>query len=216
MKLSPSLLSADFSRLFEEAMSVAALADRFHWDVMDGHFVPNLTFGPPVVNALRPRLSQPFDIHLMIDRPAMYAPQFDVRPHDTITFHLESADSADSAMAAIRATGCRIGLSLRPGVPLARLEPYLDVIDHVLLMTVEPGFGGQGFLPGSLERIADLKRRIASRAVEIAVDGGVHEGNAGAIVAHGADVLVAGSAVFGAADRLAAMRAIREAAGERN
>ena len=216
MKLAPSLLSADFSQLYEEAASVEQLVDRFHWDVMDGHFVPNLTFGPPVVNALRSRLTKPFDIHLMIERPATYARQFDVGPADSLTFHLEAADRPEAVMEAVRSLGCRVGISLRPSVPLDRLDPYLGQIDLVLIMSVEPGFGGQAFLPDALDRIARLKARTEDLGLEIAVDGGIHAGNVQDVVRAGADVIIAGSAVFGANDRAAAIRALREAASETN
>jgi ribulose-phosphate 3-epimerase len=212
MKLAPSLLSADFACLLDEALSVAPLASRLHWDVMDGHFVPNLTFGPPVVNALRRRLDLPFEIHLMINRPAEYAPQFEVRPGDCIIFHVEALDSAERAIAAIRKTGAFVGVSLRPGTSLERIAPFLDDVSVALVMSVEPGFGGQAFRPDALERIRDLSRMIGGRAVDIAVDGGIHAGNVGGVVAAGAEIIVAGSAIFGAADRLGAMRALLEAA----
>ena len=212
MKLAPSLLSADFARLLDEALSVAPLASRLHWDVMDGHFVPNLTFGPPVVNALRRRLDLPFEIHLMIDRPVEYAPQFEVRCGDCIIFHVEALDSAERAIAAIRKTGAFVGVSLRPGTSLERIAPFLDDVSVALVMSVEPGFGGQAFRPDALERIRDLSRMIGGRAVDIAVDGGIHAGNVGGVVAAGAEIIVAGSAIFGAADRLGAMRALLEAA----
>jgi ribulose-phosphate 3-epimerase len=215
MKLAPSLLSADFADLRTEALSVAALADRYHWDVMDGHFVPNLTFGPPVVNALRGRLDLPFDIHLMIDRPATYAPQFHVKPEDALIFHLEASDPPRAAIDAIRRTGARVGISLRPKVSLDALAPFLDEINLVLIMSVEPGFGGQAFLPEALERIAGLKRRIDGRSIEIAVDGGITLENVLDVVSAGADVIVAGSAIFAAADRAAAMRALLEAVSGR-
>jgi len=215
MKLAPSLLSADFAALFAEAAAVAPLADRYHWDVMDGHFVPNLTFGPPVVNALRPRLDKPFDIHLMIDHPAAYVPAFDVESDDTLIFHIDAADPPDAVFAAIAATGAGAGITLRPGTPLETILPHLDDVALVLVMSVEPGFGGQSFLAGSLERIASLRTAIGNRDVAIAVDGGIHAGNASAVVDAGADILVAGSAIFGAADRLGAMRQLREAVGER-
>ncbi len=212
IKLAPSLLSADFSRLLDEALSVAPLASRFHWDVMDGHFVPNLTFGPPVVNALRRRLDLPFEIHLMIDHPAEYAPQFDVRPGDTIIFHVEAADPVDRTIAAIHRTGAAVGVSLRPGTRIERVLPLLDEASTVLVMSVEPGFGGQAFLPEALERIRALARATAGPQVSIAVDGGIHAGNIADVVAAGGEIIVAGSAIFAAADRLAAMRALQEAA----
>ncbi|MEN6368434.1 MAG: ribulose-phosphate 3-epimerase [Thermotogota bacterium] len=212
MKLSPSLLASDFADLYREAMSVAPLASSLHWDVMDGHFVSNLTFGPPVVNALRKRVDFPFVIHLMIDHPDEYAPQFNVRPDDTIIVHVESPGGADRALDAVRSTPAHAGISLRPVTPIARLEPYLDRVSMVLVMSVEPGFGGQSFLPDSLARIRGLAKRIGKRPIEIAVDGGIHAGNVRDVVRAGADVIIAGSAVFGASDRLAAMRQLLEAA----
>lgn len=193
-------------------MSVAPLAARLHWDVMDGHFVPNLTFGPPVVNALRRRLDLPFEIHLMIDRPAEYAPQFDVLRSDTIIFHVESDDPPEQAIAAIRRTGAAVGVSLRPSTPLQRILPLLGDVTTVLVMSVEPGFGGQVFLPQALERIRSLAIETSRRGIEIAVDGGLHAGNVGDVVRAGADIVVAGSSIFSAPDRLAAMRALLEAA----
>ncbi|MCX6094270.1 MAG: ribulose-phosphate 3-epimerase [Candidatus Bipolaricaulota bacterium] len=212
MKLSPSLLAADFADLYREAMSVAPLASSLHWDVMDGHFVPNLTFGPPVVNALRKKLDLPFVIHLMIDHPVEYTPQFDVRPMDTIIVHVESTDGADRALDAVQAAQAHAGISFRPATPIDRLEPYFDRVSTVLVMSVEPGFGGQSFLPDSLTRIRELTRRIGERPIEIAVDGGIQVGNVRDVVRAGADVIIAGSAVFGAKDRLAAMRQLLEAA----
>jgi ribulose-phosphate 3-epimerase len=212
MKLAPSLLSADFGRLLDEALSVAPLACCLHWDVMDAHFVPNLTFGPPVVNALRRRLDLPFEIHLMIDHPAKYAPQFDVRPGDTILFHVEAKDSADAAIAAIARAGAAAGVSLRPRTPLRAIFPLLDRISSVLVMSVEPGFGGQAFQPESVARIRRLATEIGHRAVRIGVDGGISVENVRAVVTAGAEVVVAGSAIFGASDRPGAMRALLEAA----
>jgi len=214
MKLAPSLLSADFGALLAEARSVEPYVDRFHWDVMDGHFVPNLTFGPPVVNALRGRLNRPFEIHLMIDRPAQYALQFQVRFDDLIVFHVESADPADNVIEAIRQHGAQAGVSLRPGTPVSALDPYLDHVSAVLVMSVEPGFGGQTFLRDTLDRIRTLRTMVGGRPVEIAVDGGIHPGNAREVLDAGADVLVAGSAIFGVEDREAAIQAFRRAAAE--
>ena len=210
MNIAPSLLSADFANLRADAQSVESLADRFHWDVMDGHFVPNLTFGPPIVNALRPHLAKPFDIHLMIDRPAVYIPRFRVNSDDTLIFHIEASDPPKTSIEAIRDVGCRVGITARPGTSWDAIEPYLDRVSYVLVMSVEPGFGGQSFLPDSLDRIRELRRRIGDREVEIAVDGGIGPQNARDVVEAGADTLVAGSAIFGAPDRLEAMRAIRE------
>jgi ribulose-phosphate 3-epimerase len=211
MKLAPSLLAADFARLLDEARSVAPLASRLHWDVMDGHFVPNLTFGPPVVNALRRKIDLPFEIHLMIDHPAEYAPQFDVRPGDTIIFHVEARDSAESTFAAITRTGASVGVSLRPGTPLEAVFPFLDHVSTVLVMSVEPGFGGQAFRPEAVDRIRALAREIGPRPVEIGVDGGIHAGNVRDVVSAGAGIIIAGSSIFGALDRRAAMRALLEA-----
>ncbi len=212
MKLAPSLLAADFACLLDEALSVAPLAARLHWDVMDGHFVPNLTFGPPIVNALRRRLDLPFEIHLMIDHPAEYARQFDVRPSDTIIFHVEAADTVEQTIKAIRQTGAAVGVSLRPKTPLERIRPVLADISTVLVMSVEPGFGGQAFLPQALDRIRSLAPEAGSRGFEIAVDGGIHAGNVGDVVHAGADIVVAGSSIFSASDRIAAMQDLLEAA----
>ena len=212
MKLSPSLLAADFSCLYDEARVVEPISDRFHWDVMDGHFVPNLTFGPPVVNALRGRLTLPFDVHLMIDHPAELAPKFNVQPDDSIIFHVETTDAPREVLRAIRSLPARSGISLRPGTQLDRVDPYLDDVSLVLVMSVEPGFGGQVFLPRSFDRIRALRDKLGERPVEIAVDGGIHVGNVKAIVDAGADTIIAGSALFGQPDPLAAAAALREAA----
>jgi len=212
MKLSPSLLSADFSCLLTEALSVEPLVDRFHWDVMDGHFVPNLTFGPPVVNALSSKLHLPFDIHLMIDRPALYAPQFRVRPNDTILFHIESEDTPEDILTAIASTEASAGITLRPSTPLAAIEPYLDDVTMVLVMSVEPGFGGQAFMPEALDRIRVLRKLIGTRQIEISVDGGVNRSTIRSVVEAGADIAVAGSAIFGQSDRAAAIEKLRRSA----
>jgi ribulose-phosphate 3-epimerase len=212
MKLAPSLLSADFGKLRDEAKEVEPLADFLHLDVMDGHFVPNLTFGPPVANGLRPGLVRPFDIHLMIDHPRVYAPQFSVRQGDLITFHVEAQDDAGATIAAIRSTGAGVGISLRPGTRLERIFPHLDEVGLVLVMSVEPGFGGQTFRPEAVGRIRALRREIAEREVMISVDGGIGPEHVRDLVGAGAEMVVAGSAIFGKPDRSAAMRALREAA----
>ena len=211
MKLSPSLLSADFSCLLDEALSVESLVDRFHWDVMDGHFVPNLTFGPLVVNALRNKLRLPFDVHLMIDHPAVYAPQFTTNPDDVIIFHIEAQSDPSEMFDIISQQGARRGITLRPGTPLETIKPYLDHVSMVLVMSVEPGFGGQTFLADSPSRIGLLKKLIGTRDIEISVDGGINTSTIGSVARAGADVAVAGSAIFGSADRIAAIHALREA-----
>jgi len=212
MKLSPSLLSADFAHLYDQAKIVEPETDRFHWDVMDGHFVPNLSFGPPVVNALRKRLDRPFDIHLMIDDPVAYAPQFEVRSDDSIIFHVESILDPARAIDVIAGLPACVGITLRPGTPLERLDPWLDRIDLVLVMSVEPGFGGQAFLPDALDRIRRLRETIGAHPIEIAVDGGIGPQNICSVVEAGADIIIAGSAVFGQPDPAEAARQLRKAA----
>ncbi len=213
MKLSPSILNADLARVPDAIGRIADLVDYIHFDVMDGHFVPNLTFGPPLVNALREKLDIPFDIHLMIDRPALYAPAFRVRPKDVLTFHVEASDRPEETIAAIRKLGCRVGISLRPRTPLPLIFPYLDEVDWVLVMAVEPGFGGQKFLPESLERIRALRKEIGTREILIAVDGGIGPENVRQVLDAGADVIVAGAAIFLAPDPREAVHALWKAAG---
>lgn len=211
MKLSPSLLSADFSRLADEALSVEKWVDRFHWDVMDGHFVPNLTFGPPVVNALRKQLQRPFDIHLMIDRPDIYAPQFVTHPDDVIIFHIEAQADPSALLQSIASQGARCGITLKPGTQLETIAPYLDAVSMVLVMSVEPGFGGQSFMPSSLTRVRDLKQLIGPRDIEIAMDGGINASTISKVAKAGVDIAIAGSAIFGQPDRVAAIQQLREA-----
>lgn len=211
MKLSPSLLSADFACLLDEALSVEDLVDRFHWDVMDGHFVPNLTFGPPIVNALRKKLHIPFDIHLMIDRPDIYAPQFVTNPDDVIIVHIEAQPDPLILLKSIAAQGARCGITLKPGTALEAIEPYLDDVSMVLIMSVEPGFGGQSFIPESLPRVRELKQLIGNRDIEISIDGGINADTIAAVSQAGVDIAIAGSAIFGKPDRPAAIRALRKA-----
>jgi len=213
MKLSPSILNADFSNLLSAIERIADIVDFVHFDVMDGHFVPNLTFGPAPVNSLRGKISLPFDIHLMIDRPAFYAPSFRVRPADIITFHVEAMDHPHEVISVIRKHGCRVGISLRPRTPLSLVLPYLDQVDLVLVMSVEPGFGGQKFIPESLERIRALRKEIGDRQVLIAVDGGIGPENVRDVVEAGAEVIVAGMAIFGSPDPREAALRLWEAAG---
>jgi ribulose-phosphate 3-epimerase len=213
MKLSPSLLSADFGKLREEAKEVEPLAEFLHLDIMDGHFVPNLTFGPPVANALRPGLIRPFDIHLMIDHPRVYAPQFAIRQGDLITFHVEAKDDIAETIDVIRTRGAGAGISLRPTTSLDRIFPHLGRVDLVLVMSVEPGFGGQRFRPEAVEKIRALRREIAERPVLISVDGGIGPEHIHDLVEAGAQIVVVGSAIFAKPDRLAAMRELLEAVG---
>ncbi len=207
MKLAPSLLSADFGKLRAEALEVEPLVDYFHIDVMDGHFVPNLTLGPPVVNSFRRGLSRPLDIHLMIDHPATYAPQFDVQTGDFITFHIEAKDDPDEVIDVIAATKAGVGISLRPATPISILRPYLKQVDLVLVMTVDPGFGGQQIVDDATERIAEMAsliRKDSSKAI-IAIDGGVNKNNIRSLVRAGAEIIVVGAAIFSAHNRRTAI-----------
>lgn len=212
MKLAPSLLAADFGNLRAEAKQVEPFAAYFHIDVMDGHFVSNLTIGPLVVNSLRRGLSRPFDIHLMIDHPLTYAPRFDVCPDDFVSFHLEAKDDPKKVIGVIREVGAKVGIALRPATLLERVFPYLSMVDLVLVMSVEPGFGGQIFMPESIKRLRSLRREVGERPVLIAVDGGITTENIRLVSEAGAELVVVGSAIFGEANRLAAVRALNEAA----
>lgn len=211
MKLAPSLLAADCGRLLDQAQEIADLADYLHWDVMDGHFVPNLTFGPVVVNALRARVSTPFDIHLMITDPQKYAPQFRVRPGDLISFHGEAVSDPVPVIEMIRTRGARAGIALRPKTPLSAVEKFLDQIDFLLIMSVEPGFAGQSFIPETLEKIRHAKELIRRKnlGVEIEVDGGVNAQNIKEIARAGADIIVAASAIFGQSNPRKALAELR-------
>ncbi len=212
MNLSPSLLSADFGNFRAEAKEVEPLATYFHIDVMDGHFVDNLTIGPPVVNSLRHGLTKPFDIHLMIDHPIAYATRFEIMEGDIITFHVEAKDDPSRTIETIHETGAKVGISLRPGTPIETIFPYLDRVDLVLVMSVEPGFGGQAFMPKAIERIRALRRQIGDRTITIEVDGGINLENVRDVVEAGATLIVAGSAIFKERDRIVAMRALIDAA----
>ena len=213
MKLiAPSILSADFSRLGEEIAAVeAAGADWIHVDVMDGRFVPNITIGPVVVASIRKATRLPFDVHLMIESPERFIDGFAGAGADTITVHVEAAAHLHRTVAMIREKGLRAGVSLNPATPLALVEPILPDIDLLLVMTVNPGFGGQKFISGMIPKIAAAKRMIQKAAPEVLleVDGGVHLKNIRSIADAGADVLVAGSAIFGSRDYAATIRAMK-------
>ncbi len=203
VKMAPSILSSDFARLGEEIRAVAkAGADYIHVDVMDGHFVPNITIGPAVVAAVRKITDLPLDVHLMIESPSDYIPEFARAGGDILTVHAEACVHLDRTIHQIKDLGKKAGVALNPHQPLSILEYVLADVDLVLLMTVNPGFGGQSFIEGVLSKIAHLKEMVTEKRLdlEIEVDGGVTVENAKKIVRAGADVLVAGSAVFGTED----------------
>ncbi|MCL2385446.1 MAG: ribulose-phosphate 3-epimerase, partial [Alphaproteobacteria bacterium] len=195
--VAPSILSADFARLGEEVEAVAkAGADWIHVDVMDGHFVPNLTIGPVVVRALRPHAQIPFDVHLMIAPCDPYLEAFAEAGADSISIHVEAGPHLHRSLQAIRALDKRAGVVLNPATPVAMIQNVLDVIDLVLIMSVNPGFGGQAFIPAAVEKLAQAKALIGARPIRIEVDGGITPENAGLVASAGADTLVAGFAVF--------------------
>jgi ribulose-phosphate 3-epimerase len=216
--IAPSILSADFARLGEEVRAIdAAGCDWVHVDVMDGHFVPNITIGPGVVKAIRPHTRKPLDVHLMIAPADPYIEAFAAAGADIITVHPEAGPHLDRSLQMIRALGKQAGVSLNPHTPESAVEYVLDRLDLILVMTVNPGFGGQAFIPAMIEKVRRLRAMIGSRPIHLEVDGGVTPGTAGACAAAGADVLVAGSGVFkdGAyARNIAAIRAAASDGGQ--
>jgi ribulose-phosphate 3-epimerase len=212
--IAPSILSADFARLGEEVEAVlAAGADLIHFDVMDNHYVPNLTIGPLVCEALRKRgIAAPIDVHLMVRPVDRIVPDFAAAGATWITFHPEASEHVDRTLGLIREHGCRPGLVLNPATPLAYLDHVMDKVDMILLMSVNPGFGGQKFIPGALAKLEAVRERIraSGREIRLEIDGGVKVDNIGATARAGADTFVAGSAIFGAKDYAATIRRMRE------
>ena len=214
VKISPSVLAADLSNLASEVKDIEASgADMVHLDVMDGMFVTNISFGLPVIQSLRSKTNIIFDVHLMIDAPERYADRFIEAGADILTFHLEACKDSSDLLSRIREQGVMAGISIKPGTPVEEVYPYLDQCDMVLVMTVEPGYGGQKLIPETLEKVTKIKAEAEMRGlnIEIQVDGGINGENAKDAISAGATILVAGSSVFGKTDRKAAIDALRNA-----
>src|SRR5215470_8183175 len=213
MRIAPSILSADFAALGDAIARVeAAGADLLHVDVMDGHFVPNLTLGPPVIESIRKRTRLPLDVHLMIEEPERYIDTYVRAGADLLTVHVEACRHLQRALTQIREAGARPGVALNPATLPGVVEYVLDDLDLILVMSVNPGFGGQSFIPSAHRKIREVRTLLGARPVDVSVDGGVKAGLARSLAEDGASVLVAGSAIFGAADPGEALRAIRAAA----
>lgn len=212
MKIAPSLLAADFSKLEEEMQDIEkGGADLVHLDVMDGRFVPNISFGPPVIQALRPITKLPFDVHLMIYHPEDY---FDILKNigvEMASFHIEAVTHVDRVIHALKSANIKCGLAVNPGTSLLMIDTVLPLLDYVLIMSVNPGFGGQKFIPYAVDKVKQLKTMITEKqlSVSIEVDGGVNQDNAFLLKNAGADILVAGSSVFGKSDRAKAIHELR-------
>ncbi len=220
-RIAPSILSADFSRLGEEVRAVVeAGADWIHFDVMDNHYVPNLTIGPLVCEAIRPHVQVPIDVHLMVTPVDPLVAMFAKAGADIITFHPEASHHVDRTLALIRDQGCKAGLVFNPATPLVWMDHVMDKLDVILLMSVNPGFGGQSFITETLNKLADARARIdawaqaTGRTILLEIDGGVKVDNIGAIAAAGADTFVAGSAIFGSSDYKGTIGAMRNAIAE--
>ena len=208
--IAPSILAADMANLKSEVEALAAAgADMLHLDIMDGHYVPNLTFGPGLVKTLRPYSRLPFDVHLMVTEPEVMVPWFAAAGADIITVHYEAAVHLDRTLAEIRAAGKKAGVSLNPATPENVLEYVLDKLDLILVMSVNPGFGGQSFIPSQLEKIQRIKSMIGGRDIQIEVDGGINPMTAAECIAAGADILVAGTSVFSGGDYRKNIEALR-------
>jgi ribulose-phosphate 3-epimerase len=216
VRIAPSLLSADFARLADALAAVeAGGADLVHVDVMDGHFVPNLTIGPPVVRALRKATRLPLDVHLMIERPEATLAEYIDAGANWISVHVEATDHLQRCLDLVRRSGVKAGAAINPATPTLALSAAYDDLDYAVVMSVNPGWGGQPFLPGSIEKVRKLEKEAqagSGRRLTIEVDGGVTKANAGELVAAGAEILVAGTAIYGADDPAAAIGKLRDAA----
>lgn len=212
LKLSPSLLAADVSNLRGEIEKVDAYTDMLHIDVMDGHFVPNISYGVPVVKGLRKVTDTIFDVHLMIDNPSKYIKPFAEAGSDIITIHVEAPDDIAGCLKQIQAMGKKCGLALNPDTPPEAIAPYIEEVDMVLQMTVFPGFGGQGMVESAIQNLPVLRKMLGDKDLE--VDGGIYIENCRKVVAAGANVLVSGTGIFGQADPAEAIRAMRKEAAE--